>query len=444
MSARKFYFYTLKCLFFLACISILFSVYWLKPLSLEGSRITLKFIQNMYPDWDGHGYRFLQIPFQIPALIAIKVFPDIEPLTVARLYFYTLYIPVIFCISSLFLKLKNEKELLIGTLVFFMVFLPGMNFQLSHVNETLVIFILAVFSAYRKKFIPFILLSTLVISGHPAILGPFIILLIFFCAEIFYFKRSEYKKFLLTTFILIFVLIIKIRTTLSLQPMLASSYFATILNYFSQISLSSQDFISASYLLLFSIFAECLSPLKKYSKFIWAASIVIILFLISRHKNFELCHLAYQYRVYATFFFCLIMIYAWSLLRLNMNPASSHLAMIFIVIFSFWSTMRETISTVRFWKEVPTLIKHDSVKGCNYMKVRESIIYTSLPIVKIFLENKRTVESVLYSAYYDRDQKLCKAIGENAFPLYAGNIVFSIPIRSEGFFSILPMKNTNK
>lgn len=445
IDARKLALIILKCLFVLACISILFSVFWLKPLTIEGSRYTMTFIQNIEPFWDGINFRFLLVPFQIPALLAMRYFPEIEPLTVVRLYFYTIYVPIIFCLSYIFLRMKEEKELFIAALIFFVVFLPGMNFQLSHVSETLVIFILSVICAYRSKFYAYIILSLLAILGHPAILLPYILLLFFFSADILHFKKTEFLKYLFVTLTVVVILLIKINITLSHFPNLSGSYLQTILNHLKQITFSRQDFITAGYLLTLSIIMEYIPGPRRLSQIVWSLSTMTLIFFILREKDFELFQQLYQYRVFSISFFCLIMFYVWAVIRLKVRPISSPFAYVFLIILAAWFTVREIRSTLKFWKEVPSLIKSDSKTGCNYTNAKGTFIHTSLPVIKIFLENSRKVESILYSVSYDPERKLCGAITENAFPFQISSKgkIISYPVRSEGFFSIAPMKKKN-
>lgn len=430
----------LKCLFLLACCSILFSVYWLRPLMNEGSRYTITLIQNMEPFLDNVNLRFLLVPFQLPAIVAMKMIPDIEPLTVARLYFFSIFIPVVFGIGAIFFRLKDQRKILTAALVFFVVFLPGMNFQLSHINETFLIFILSALCALRQKIYLYSGLSFLAILGHPGVLGPNILMAFFFLIEVYHFKKPEYRKFLFVTIMIILILILKISFTLFFFPFLGGSYFSTLKMHLSNITQSNQDFITAAYMLLFTFFMALIPGTKKISTFVSIFTAIVFLFFIYREKSYEIFHNAYQYRVFSVCFFCALMLYSWLVFRWKLNPVSQ-LPGVCLIILASWFTTREVKASMWFWRDAPQLVKLDLPPGCHYTAENSAYLYTSMPIYRMFLSNKRRVNSTLFSDQYDPERKLCSAFDGSSFPyeISPTGETYRYQFPHDGFFSLAPM-----
>ena len=403
----------------------------------------MTFLQRLAPYWDDVHFRFLLIPFQLPSLFAIKFIPDISPLAVARLYFFSIYLPVIFCLSYLFLKLKDEKSIFIGIMFFLTVFLPGMNFQLSHINETLVVFMLGVLFAYQKKFLWFCIFTFAATLGHPAILLPFLILATLLMVEIYVYKQSVLKKYFYFCLGLILLLLLKTCITLHFFPELSGIYLDTVFMHLRGITDSKFDFITAIYLLFFSVLIDHIFKGKIISKITWALSTALIVFFIFREKSNELHHLSYQYRVFSTTFFCILMIYVWMIDRFKMRPVSGPLSSIFVIVLASWFTIRDMKVTYWFWKDAPALALTATEAGCQYTDESASFIHSSLPFLSMFHMNNRSINTVLFSTEYDPDKKLCGAFTSEGFPYQLGTSgkIHRYIIPADGFFSIVPLLN---
>jgi hypothetical protein len=131
------------------------------------------------------------------------------------------------------------------------------------------------------------------------------------------------------------------------------------------------------------------------------------------------------------------MIYGWFVLKWNLKPEGK-LPYLCLILLSSWFTVREIKASVWFWKEAPSLARLELPKGCHYTDENSSYLYKSLPIYRIFLTNKRNVESVLYAVEFDPEKRFCSELTDYSLPYEFSpkGEIYSYQFHKNGFFTL--------
>lgn len=222
-----------------ALVSACYSAWWLRPLAHDGSRYAFHLINLGVPYYDG--YRYLHGLFQLPTVFLIKLFPDLSPLPLTRIYFLTLTLPIyaffVFTISHA----KRLFELIIPLTILIIGYLPGNSFLISSMFETVFFFYLMLLSMNSGKKTCFYLFGFLAAIGHSAILMGFIILILLKLVEKYYLHKDVPKRDIVFLSVLS---VISIYLTIRMMfhiPIAAGKFIEVLINYL-------EDFESSKYL----------------------------------------------------------------------------------------------------------------------------------------------------------------------------------------------------
>jgi hypothetical protein len=410
----------------LTCFDMFFLSYFLRPLSWDGARFAFYLIQYGKPFYDSETYRLLASLFQIPAIITQYVFASSSPLVLLRIYFLTLVMLIYGYMTYRIFKAKNLEELVILSTLVFIIFLPAMSFTINVMYETLFFYFLAFESLLNRKyklFFLFILLSSL---GHPSIILGFIL----FAAIQFYFYLKEKSRAMLgcliATTIMAITIFIRLLNAVNHDP--KSKYFfpdvikSVVINFSNP---SMYSIYAGVVLVIFSLVFILTKNVKYKNLFFIIGSAFLSFYIFNSMDPGFLFISSHGYRVFSLVFsLCLIVFMMYLNYKKTIDQNISIKILLFISTIGIWHLARD-ININLAQRDLYINLEKIQPKE-SYCEIHSNIDHryfpaSSIPILKMFIDNNRSVRTIHYVSDYsntkDKSVLLCEELKENFLPL---------------------------
>ncbi len=424
-SEKKFKF--VKFLFFflslLTCIDIFLLCYNLRPLGWDGARFSFYLINNQQL----HSDRLLASFFQIPTFLMQSLFSVKSPLLLLRIYFFTLVFSIYSFMTIRVLKAKNYSELICISSMMFIVLFPALSFTLNVMLETLLFYFLAVEFLLKKKYKFSFFLLILCTFGHPSIIFGFLVL-IFIQIWIYYKEKPKALYYYLPgTISLSFVILVRILIEIKRDPVSRFFFRDVILGVIRDFS--NQYYSGGIYAGFVFFILSFILIINRKSKYITAYYLAGVTFLgYQIFKNLDpsfLIYASHPYRVFSLAFCIFIVFYMVFSSYFKFNNSEIMVKILFIIFsFGLWNLYRDfQINREQINLNSKLLQKKSNFENClihSDIKLKYFPV-SSVPILKLFLDDQKTVHTIHYVPENQKDVKkelsLCNQVKFGFIPL---------------------------
>lgn len=388
--------------------------WYLGPLSFDGSRFTVLLFQSQHFHTE---LRPLHGLFQIPVLTLMRFLPK-SPLVLVRVYFLTLVLPILFVYSLRIWRARNQTELAIAAATLFVGVLPGLSFPMSSVFETSFFFTLMVYSyLFTKGKFGFYLGGAGVAFGHPI----FIPALFFFSLLVLI---SSGKKLRELVFLFVLICISSYLTVKAIRyyPTGTGNSLQTISSYFLEPGKPYTGILHVT--VVFTLLTSTFIFLRHQPNWLWPLTMVVLLFLLIRYPGADALHVgSFGYRIFTAFFIIFLMGF---LCLFTLKPHKSLktpylLALALVTIpYLYWNVVISR-NYRRIFHSLSDLPHQEGCEVIRASKLLSTYTQMSLPIEKLFVDNRQVVRSLVLSARNESEMDLCERVSADPHHL-------SIPI----------------
>ena len=275
----------------LAFGSACYSVWWLRPLAHDGSRYVFQMLNLGTTYYDG--YRYLHGIFQLPAVL-LSEFGSFSPLTLTRVYFFTLVLPVFGFLIYHITRSQRMHDLIIPLTLLLIGYLPGNSFLINSMFETSFFFYLMLRSEKKIQYYVFGLLAAL---GHSSIIIGFLLLIGFLLIE----KYSRHKQVPATDFIFLSALtVLSAFLTVKMMfhiPVAAGKFVEVITSYLT--NFTSERYLSSNICILFLLLLYSNFLNNRYRKIVQPLLAVTAVLLVICIRDPIVIHTnSFDYRIF--------------------------------------------------------------------------------------------------------------------------------------------------
>lgn len=435
------------------CVEMVFLCYYLRPLSWDGSRYAFFLIHYGKPFYDAETYRLITVIFQIPTIIIEYFFTSASPLLLVRIYFFTLVMPIYSYLTYRIFRAKSMSDLFILSSLMFIILLPAMSFTINAMFETVFFYFLAFEAFLNKKFKTFIALTFICSVGHPSIILGF---LLFILIHIYFYYQEKTKAILFCLIsTIVFSAIVIARTLNAIKHDPKSKYFFTDVLKDVVISYSHPRVFTIYAGIIFALLIFTLLVFEKFkykNMFFLAGSSIIAFYIFNSMDPGLLLAPSHAYRVFSLILtLCVILFMLYRYFKRSVNPEIMLQALILISIMGIWHLSRDVYINIA-QKKLNSLLSESQITETNcviHPEIPLEYFSTgSIPVLKLFLDNNRTIQTVHYVPDFaestEKETVLCGHVSSSFIPLDYFlldhgvpdlNSFYGLEIKHSGFFT---------
>lgn len=313
---------------------LVWSIWWLRPAYIDGSRYAFMMLHRQALYFD---HRLTHGLFQIPSLLWSMMDVDAGPRSLTRIYLYTLIVPIFLTLIFKMGRSRTSAELFVPCAFLFTGLLPGVSYAVSSVFETAFFYLLLQESLVSEKKIKFYLLAVLAAFGHPAfILGFLICMILLYIDHRISGSKIRWKE-ILFLLILIPVQLYSISSTARDFPGVAGNWKTFAYEYF--VNAATPDKAAASLIVAFTILFLCdfLNFRRKFQLQIILFALMV--FISTQVTSFHFIQkYSYYFRIFTVGLAMVLGIYLWLRKWKNIQPSRiSLLSLVFVAsCFAYW------------------------------------------------------------------------------------------------------------
>lgn len=381
----------------LAFGSACYSAWWLRPLARDGSRYAIQMLNLSGPYFDD--IRYSHGLFQLPAVFLSRHFSDFQPLSLARIYFLSLVLPVFTFLIYRLWRAENNLSLIVPATILLIGYVPGNSFLINSIFETTFFFYLMTYFLLNERRTGFYIFGILSALGHSSILAGFLILIGFQLVEKFLHKKPLRWSDIFFLMVLCVISILLTIKTIVMAPLNAGGFLWVLPQYLKDIG-SPETFTSSICISFLGILLSCLLT-GIWRKVLQAFLAILISVLLIMTSGFEFVHAnAFNYRVFTLMTMITVILLMWFDMNIRKIEFSSLPVVILIAIGTF-HVYHDFMIGREFKRVFYAVQKLESLPGCHLLNVPHEVrFYTSemaFPIYKIITDNRFDLKYLLFT-----------------------------------------------